>query len=181
MIVRFAIAGRLLVAASILLTNSGAPGVCHAHADGDRPHEHRATKHHHHKHHHHGHSHAKRDRQSLKHAESPTVCRCSHSGRHLHISWFGLNFTLPSPSDENESTDGSHGSTQLVIVRPFDVTATAKPGEPSFGATLFALAAVQGADLSIQVLALPDFSSTPIAVASLCDTARHERSGVQLS
>ncbi len=180
--VRFEIAGRLLLAASVVLASNGAPGVCHAHEDGERPHEHRAKKQDLHEHPGHQHSHAGQDQRNERGVHpTKTADRCSSSTRHLHFSWFGLNFTLPAPSDEDESSHEFSGPQEMVIVRPLDVTILATPTGASFGTAWLALLAVEGHDFLTAVPALPQFSSIPVAADSLCDAARHERSGVQLS
>jgi hypothetical protein len=109
-----------------------------------------------------------------------TECRCSNSTLHLHFSWFGLDFTFPVPPTENESNNDSNDSTKFVTVRPVN-TAVVRLDDASFGLGWLAVVGIQVRDITVVVPAAPHFSSTPAPAALLCDTARHERSGVQLS
>ena len=189
MAICFTIAGRILLAASVLLASSGTPGICHAHDDGDRPHVHHVTpaqaiKRHRHEHAHHEHAHAGHHvAGDGRHAEpDDATVGCSQCQRHLHFStWFGLSITLPSPSDEDESGDGSGRPVTMVIVPSSDVTAVATRGDDSLAAMPLNQDADLVADACAVATAQPDFRSLPVVAALLCDTARHERSGVQLS
>jgi hypothetical protein len=176
---RFEIVGRLSLAIAVLLASGGTPGVCHAHADGDRSHDHSPVKAHLHRHgrHQHAHSHAGSAQPNVQRVK-PTYTLAGT--RHVHFSWFGLSFTFPS-QPQDESADSASGSTELAIVRSLDVTDLAKPDSAAFDLVVLAMAALQNAGCGISEPALPQFASTPVRAASLCDTARHERSGVQLS
>jgi len=179
---RFVIAGRALLAASVLLTGTITPGISHAHGEGSRAHEHQAAREHAHKHSHYGHSHASRnDQRALPVVLTDSAGFCSGCTQHVHISCFGWSFTLPAESKDGESDFDASGSPAVVIVRPLDVMATTALSESSIGAALWALEAFEATDCSTSALTRPRFSCTPIAVRPLCDTARHERSGVQLS
>jgi len=182
MAAKFNIAGRFLIAASVLLTGTVTPGMSHAHGGGCRPHEHRDQQQSAHKHSHHGHSHA-----SCQHPHAPSDPRTNSAGicttctRHVHISCFGWSLTLPGESGDGNSADQVSGSHGVIVVRPFDVNAAATSSEAAFGAASGMADAGEISCFSLPALDRPRFSSAPIAAGPLCDTARHERSGVQLS
>ena len=138
----------------------GVPARQHSHAAGDRPHSHLHARHVH-AHDvdaHHGHDH--------EHAHNGV----DSSYAHVHVTLFGVDFTLPADSDDDENHDvrctflgpapsgveTDQSNSQLSVV-----------AEPVMGA---------GRPLSI----VPPFRSIAAAAAPLCDTARHERSGVLL-
>jgi len=141
----------ILLVASVLFY--GAPAWEHSHAAGDQPHDHRA----HHDHgdcdHQHGHSH---DGISASHA-------------HRHVTLLGLEFTLPleSTDDDGDGGDTVLISTKLSIAIELDAT------------MLSALASPQ-AEYGPPIGQRPTFRIKAAIAAPLCDTARHERSGVQL-
>ena len=180
---RFNIAARLLIATSVLLVNGRTPAVCHAHAEGDRPHDHRNSKphDHDHAHPHHSHSHAHHAPHRVPHGDSSsTSCHCTNSTRHLHFSWFGVEFTLPAPPVENESSD-PFNSTEIAIVRAVDGPAMVKSNEASAGPDLGALFSVPISQISFAPAVRLQHANTTATLILLCDAARHERSGVQLS
>jgi hypothetical protein len=134
---------RLLISAMLLV--AGVPVWKHSHEGGDRPHHHSR-----HEHHHHG---------------------LGQSQAHVHLAFFGVEFTMPVGSDDEDDAP--------------------TPGQMTF---LVAAPMAPGVDYDSQFLLLPQptlelgnsspcepaFRSKTVVAAPLCDTARHERSGVQL-
>lgn len=178
---RFQIAGRVLLAASVLLTGSVTPGISHAHEEGGRPHQHRATRTHSHGHSH-GHAHSSGSHQHPRSlATNNTVGRCTNCTCHMHISWLGVDLTFPAESGDNESGIERSGLHEVIVVQPFDASVAAAPTDWCFDSAFLALFAQEATDCSVSATARPHFSSLPNVTGSLCDTARHERSGVQLA
>lgn len=167
-------AATLVCCLLILAGSFKVPGYLHAHADGDRPHAHDgrdcrcsdASGHHHH--------------SSL---EADRCAGCSFQMAsiepHAHVFVFGFEFTVPA-TDE----DGNHEHDQTCIdecllrwsvdtfcyensdIKP-DYLRDDIPCDSS----------IISADPSSAVLV----GTGPVSCAPLCDTARHERSGVQLT
>jgi len=131
----------------------GVPARQHSHAAGDRPHSHLHTRH---VHTHHGHDHAHNGVES--------------SYAHVHVTLFGVDFTLPADSDEDTDHDARCtflGPSPSGVVMDQSASHSSLVAEPVMDA---------GRPLSI----VPTFRSIAAAAAPLCDTARHERSGVLL-
>ncbi len=162
---------RLSVAVIVSLANGGGPGLWHAHAGGERPHRHHTptAKHCEHEYKHHGHSHAHPHPSELLGADS-----------HVHLWLFGFEFaSLPLPYDSREDSDGEW---RQFVASPFSVG----PSVRQLSGTeynLFVVAIVNDRLLETRPISLhlaDRFASLPAIAAPLCDTARHERSGVQL-
>jgi hypothetical protein len=104
-------------------------------------------------------------------------CLVNASGvAHVHVSWFGFHFTYPSPSD---SQDANHDAQCPIIAQSLDISASP---EPAPGVAVESVQVVDhdaGRFLEITAPASARSSDMP-AVIFLCDTARHERSGVQI-
>jgi hypothetical protein len=98
---------------------------------------------------------------------------------HLHFEWFGIPWTLPDsgkPHKENQVADES----QLVYIRSSEDLGVAT--QQNLRVEKFPLPVSQEPlyqDAVESRVAL--FVSPPDAMTLLCDRARHERSGVQLT
>ena len=113
------------------------------------------------------HSHAAGNRPH-SHAHDHDGFGESHA--HLHVTLFGVEFTLPVESDDDDSDEGQ--STFLV----------AAPTAIDPGQSLLHFAALVQPILNVgEPLQIEStFRCITASAAPLCDTARHERSGVQL-
>jgi hypothetical protein len=170
---------RQFVGASVifLMALSSVSPIGYTHAHGNQPqnaegrlpahvHHHHGGGHHHH-HHDHGHSHS--------HAGDVA----SESGFHRHLTWWGWEIVFPTqtPNGPENSHDSTDGLDDFIVVAP------------QSNATSIS-------QLFVKVLAISDLQTElscgistkgyrDRCVASqrvlLCDTARHARSGVQLS
>ncbi len=148
----------------MLLGSLAPPGTCHRHADGDVVHSHR------HGHHDHG----RGDHGSDYHQTSTErVARAAEP--HLHLAFAVFNVTLPVREDDSEST--SHKSDPALypmrlvddcVPRVDGFTVLGHLDAPSLRATV----------ATKDRMRRP--AAQPAASIPLCDTARHERSGVQL-
>jgi hypothetical protein len=89
---------------------------------------------------------------------------------HLHVVLFGVEFTLPADPDDDESEEGR--PTYLV----------AAPATVSLAqASLPAVACAMSLDAPQPVRIVLSFHPKTASATPLCDTARHERSGVLLA
>jgi hypothetical protein len=157
---------RIFLSIAVLGYSFGAPAVKHAHMRGDQAHDHHASHSHHH------HHLADDDQHRLSDPLGTT------STQHLHITWLGLPITLPS-EDTPSKTDSSQPDSAATLCN--DVS----PATPAISAYF-----VPQVALSVWFASLPPELDPPVPRASnralktsirLCDAARHERSGVQLS
>jgi hypothetical protein len=88
---------------------------------------------------------------------------------HMHVALFGVEFTLPAES----SDDASHeGHATFLVASP--------PAIDANQASHFAHLVQPVLDVGQPVQAVATFRCITASVAPLCDTARHERSGVLL-
>jgi len=181
---------RWLLSALLIATTAMPPGVCHAHAQGDVPHRHdRAAAGHRHIHGHHGHSHPHRHDSlgcdSLGYGVAVDFNRDRETRdaapvrAHMHLSWLGFEFTLPASSIPDDS-DPNRGGSSPCFVRPLgdavaDIRLPTGTNHLSLGGAVDVLSTAE----PVCLVAL--HASKPACGPSLCDTARHERSGVQLS
>jgi hypothetical protein len=92
------------------------------------------------------------------------------SQAHLHVSLFGIEFTLPVEQDDDDSDEGQ--PTHLIAAAP---TIALAPSPSHFIAWTLPIL-----DFGEPVPIAPTFRCKTAVAAPLCDTARHERSGVQL-
>jgi hypothetical protein len=158
--------GRWTLATSLLLANGASPALRHTHAGGGVPHTHEAESPADHGHAHpHSHPHV-----------FPLTDGCSH----VHFSLFGIEFmSLPRPADDEDDSDARQP--QLALS---PLSAGCVPGDlpgPRLSAVAFAIADDEFAlTLPVSRHFADGFASLPRIAAPLCDTARHERSGVQL-
>ena len=90
---------------------------------------------------------------------------------HVHVTLFGIEFTLPVRSQDDDS-DERGKPTYLVAAWP-----TIEIGQSCSHFASFAEAIL---DRGEPLQTLPTFRGKTVVAALLCDTARHERSGVQL-
>jgi len=184
---------RWLLSALLIATTTMPPGVCHSHAQGDVPHRHdRASAVHGHAQHgqtQHGQTHDHRHdllgRNSLGHRAAVDFERdrdardAAPLRAHMHLSWLGFEFTLPASSIP-DSSDPNRGGSSPCFVRPLgDAIADIRLQTGTNHLTL---------DGSTDVLLTAEpvclvapHASKPACGPNLCDIARHERSGVQLS
>lgn len=174
----------LLLSAVVLLGGMVPPAVQHAHPEGDRSHDHRVSAHerqgsgHHGRHSHphphpHRHSHSHRDKGGTPDPlHGPT--------QHLHISFFWLDISLPLDGDRDpQQKQDTQGTLSAMLVRLSDhefVVASSPAGMQ----LLLGFPSI--------ATALPDAAERPrpgsreegVSSFPLCDSARGERSGVQL-
>ncbi len=188
---------RWLLSALLIATTTMPPGVCHAHAQGDVPHRHdRAAAGHRHVHGDAEHSHAEHGRarphwhdllgRELLGRGAAIDFNRDRDARdvapvraHLHLSWLGFEFTLPASNIPDDS-DPNRGGSSPCFVRPLgDAVADVRLLTGTNHLSL--VGAVDVLSTAEPVCLVAPHSSKPACVPSLCDTARHERSGVQLS
>jgi hypothetical protein len=139
----------LRIALSFGVLFIGVPAWRHSHAGGDRPHSHT------------------HDRE-LDHCHETSGLEASHA--HLHITLFGVEFTLPVEPQEDES---DQGQSTLLVAAPTAM-------EPGQSPPHFIAVAQPTLRLGVPLQIVPSFRCITASAAPLCDTARHERSGVLL-
>lgn len=165
-----------------LLTNSvGVHGYTHSHSDGDAPHAHD--------------SHATAATAESDHPCSLALehfhddCRAAHlrgaaehqlsKGQvaHSHLNVFGIDFSIPTPIDSQESHESQHSLAFLRINDEPAIAPTLRVERLDFlRTTLFAS---QDSITSVAESAAVQ-SSPQVFTPPLCDGARLERSGVLL-
>jgi hypothetical protein len=161
---------RVCLAAALLLANGTAPAVRHAHAGGHEQHSHvvppgaaREVEHEHPHEHPHTHPHA---------AELVESCA------HLHFNLFGVELpALPVPADDEDSDHSP-----ALVPSPLGV-GTIVNDLPGSECNRLVLVSLDDGLVETRPVAwqwADRFASVPAVAAFLCDTARHERSGVQL-
>jgi hypothetical protein len=158
---------RFGLAATLLLANGGGPTLRHAHAGGQVPHTHDASAMKVRKADH-GHPHA-----------HPHAAKLSDSCSHVHFWVFGIEFTsLPLPADREEDSD----QWGQLVISPLGIGPVV--GDlPGSECNPLAAASIDDGLAETRPVSLDwadRFASIPAVAALLCDTARHERSGVQL-
>jgi len=163
---------RLLLSAVLLLPGSGVSEIRHAHAGGHPPHNHKGID--------------RRVRNSHHHdLISSEVAGCcpeiTDCVSHIHISWFGFHFTHPSPIDSKGGDSGSREGAGTAFVQSLSEADFVVSSRNVVTALLLFVGDDPGSGHKIIESARGHFSSMPATGAPLCDTARHERSGVQLS
>jgi hypothetical protein len=89
---------------------------------------------------------------------------------HMHVTLFGIEFTLPIEGNGDDSRQGQ--ATYLV-----EATAAPEIGQAPPHPLPLTTLALESAPAP---RAVPTFRCKAAAAAPLCDSARHERSGVQL-
>ncbi len=175
---------RVAVSAGLLTMALTPPAVRHVHADGDRQHRHaqdstRFTSDLAHAHvdpgtHGHRHPH--------NHVESAPVEPHYSRGSvdHCHIACLGFEFVLPAPASSAPSQDDrGHMAQELFPVFAANGFACGPQPAPAIAAASSFAPALPSIDGLPAKAALRIFPAGSIS-NHLCDTARHERSGVQL-
>jgi hypothetical protein len=176
--------GAAVLALSLLAAGFVAPALRHAHPQVDRTHRPamagRMT---------HSHSHAA-GRSHADHHHRHAVPRTA-SGEvyldgvtaHVHVTWFGWELTLPAPADSrplDPYCDTGFGPAVGVLVRIGNDQPVVN-GPAALAWTWFMPAPAAEPMLTDRGSAESVRRSASMAIAApLCDTARHERSGVQL-
>jgi hypothetical protein len=168
------------------------PAYRHTHVGGDSAHTHKVDRSHHasepvgdgHCHHHgHGHSHAHHHAHShhLKtHPADEDDPRNSGASQinHVHICWFGIEFTVPEPaSAPGESQEPEISLLVMPISSPILIGSDS--GRTAAWGAMHS--AVMPNALCASRCLTNRFSVKTCLANPLCDTARHERSGVQLA
>ena len=150
-----------LVGVALLLTAGFSAGVRHAHPGGVGPHDHH------------------RDGSILSEASAQSPDGESawfSSALHMHIFLLGFQFTLPA--EETTDDEGEQSANQVVLVRFLGDNlndSAARLAAPDCQTVL----ALQPCDISAVGSAPPLCRMTRLRSLPLCDSARHERSGVQ--
>ena len=143
---------QLLIAVSLAISMPfiGVPARQHSHAAGDRPHSH-------------VHAHQVHDHEHEHNGLGPSVA-------HTHVTLFGVDFTLPAESEDDASRED----------RCTFLGQTPSGIETDQSASRFSVVAEPEFDSGELLPTVPTFRSIAASAAPLCDTARHERSGVLL-
>lgn len=183
-------AARWLLSAMLALSGLAPPAIEHAHRDGDRAHgyhrehgavigswDHDADHATGHPHHHADHG-ARLGQGSLAVAHLEVEPAAGSPVVHRHLLWLGFELTLPAPAEKQPYDEGagSGGETfvRLIGEQPPELARPAlavdRPPAP--------LAAPP--ERITAASARQSLAATAVVAAPLCDTARHERSGVQL-
>jgi hypothetical protein len=131
---------RLLLVCPLLLL--GVPAWRHSHPGGDRPH-------------------------SAVHDDLHAGMGESHA--HLHVTLFGVEFTLPVESDDE---DAEEEQTAFLIAASIAID--------TVPTSHFVVLAQPILDIGEPLQIVPTFRRITASAAPLCDTARHQRSGVLL-
>ena len=162
----------------VLLMALTPPAYHHAHACGDASHSHvhadcRAQHHHPH-----GNRH---DHPSAtpSQAESRHSVVASEAVPHVHLSFLFVHVTWPCPSEGNPSQHDEHvGDLPCVLAQMPQAPLHRLAGKWTGGDLMVApLFRAPSRDVPAPLLTS---ATLPDAIAYLCDTARHERSGAQL-
>ena len=178
---------RAALAACLAVVTTMPPAMGHAHAGGDRPHQHEHDGHHHSDRHHSDHSHADHGHgPSARPVIASAGWGTSEAGRfaHVHFAWLGLEVTLAWPVGAAGAGDGQ---ADHIVVRLLDSAAQGisqvdvqSPFVASGCWAVLPAATVWSSPPSATAL-LRSLQTEAPATTLLCDSARHERSGVQLS
>jgi hypothetical protein len=97
---------------------------------------------------------------------------------HQHVFWWGVEFLLPaSPDDSQPTSDGENNAPLWIGTSPIAQRTVGLATSPLALIATFELATIQ-----VVVVAPRQALGSPRPECNLlCDTARHERSGVQLA
>lgn len=162
---------RVLLAAAVLSTGvSQSPALRHCHAGGDRPHHHASV---------------------LIHGDEEFAPRrCSHDAvetaavieavPHVHLAFLGIEITLPMPAEEDDSHSPVQERAPLLIRVDGNLPQIAPDGCPFVEMTATALPLAPDHVIGM-AYRRGMHSQLWRHLPALCDTARHERSGVQLA
>jgi hypothetical protein len=167
LILRIRFCVRLLLIVALLGSGYGTPALQHAHAGGETAHDHDACHEHHDHHSVADHCHVDCGAESITASAVP----------HLHSIWFGMPVSIPVQNGSNPSGDSpatscvdSHASDSIVVAAVSVPELVPLPAHCTDSARVPELR-----ELSRST------SIGPVASSPLCDSARHERSGVQLT
>ncbi len=175
----------LVMIAVMAIPAVSSPAFRHRHVDGDKSHQHGVASAERHEH---WHSHGPKKSQSPRHSHAADVTkakhahddRTSHSAQppveHLHVFWFGFEFSLPLSTPGHSDSPRLTASTEQWVPLISEVTL---PGSPQDGSRILAVDLLMPTGLTPRLPARSEVR--PLrqpAVALLCDTARRERSGV---
>jgi hypothetical protein len=162
-----------LLVAHVVTGAVSPPALRHVHATPDRTQS--AGGHtHKHGHHHHGPHHAHQHSAS---ANDAALMGVASIDAHWHIFWLGFNFTLDEPlSQSGRSELPQNEAVVAVAAVPIETATVVLPESGKW----VRLALSTPAAYEVACLRPPSRGTTPAAARPLSDTARHERSGVQL-
>lgn len=174
----------LLLTAAMLSGTANPVAMRHSHSGGERPHRHaddraeqvhRRDHHHHHGHHRHGH-----DAGHVPHESGGSAPEHLQSNtEHLHLVWFGIEFTWPRPLGNSQEDEPAERSVAFIRLNSNEATISSQPGN-----SIESLARPSHFRGSLVANGATDAISTPTDVPArtlLCDIARRERSGVLLT
>jgi hypothetical protein len=176
-LMRWNVAVRMLLAIAAALSSIRAPALEHAHVESEGKHSHAelvAVLHDSSDHHHPRVGHV---RHQAFHQHAKAFAGIAPVARHRHVDWFG--FDLCFPVDSRNGTGISSAEVSIAVLQ------YGSPAALLIKNCVSHLLAPDAGDCShigvaIASRHLPNYSAVMADVAPLCDTARHERSGVQL-
>jgi hypothetical protein len=166
---------RAALAACLAVVTTMPPAMGHAHDGGDRPHQHA--------HDHDGHRHAASSSDHLAMVSAGWASTGGGRFAHVHFAWLGLEVTFAWPVGSSSTGDGQ---AEHIVVRLLDSAAQSDgqidvQSPPAVGAWLGSADAARGLLAVCSAELLRSVHAHAPASVLLCDAARHERSGVQLS
>ena len=170
--------GRKLVTLLLIVVMAmpavSSPALRHSHADGDKSHQHGVASAERHGHSHtHGHANATK----AKHSHDDRVSHSAQSPvEHLHVFWFGFETSMPPSAPDHSDAQRPIASMEqwVPLISEVILSDTAQDGLTMLVVDLFTPTGLTPR-LPARSEVRPPHES---AVAWLCDTARHERSGV---
>ena len=183
----------MLLSCSVFLTALVPPAVSHSHTVSDLPHTQKVSEqeqcqqaHIHNHTHGNGHSHHHQQTscpensgsQTKRHSEAIPV-----SAAHVHFTFFGLSLSLPSPHDAGSNAPfmpGDYGDESGVIRITDDTLTVSRVDITSAVDVSIALLVTVDAAVALESEAAQRRHRTAADHIRLCDSARHERSGVLL-
>lgn len=153
---------RWLLAAVVFASPLARPTLCHAHPGGDRPHHHDPSHENHHPHEH------------FSHRDTPCLDAFIW---HQHWSFLTIDWSLPTPVEQPVDPPGDHlQPAGATLACPAPLAAM-----PDVAMPLFLDAAVPAPGRMILATSSEVTDRERSFPPLLCDRARRERSGVQLS
>lgn len=161
-----------LLSALVVVGSGSQPGYCHSHAGGEVEHHHvQASEPRHVNSHDHGHSHAHYHGNQDHSKLSPT-------SPHQHVTLLGFSWTLPIENSGSEPQNSDRHN--LTCVCSLNQTCICLTSSDSAGSRVLVDNWTSTIDCGKSCRRLIEPSQQRPAFLLLCDTARHERSGVQL-